>query len=75
MPHNVIQDAGGSGSLITGALLYAINRIHLADINDLLIILTTLGGLIWLVFKIRGTMLDNKIKKKQLEKDFTDNIH
>ena len=75
MPHNAMQNAGGGGSLITGALLYAINRIHLADINDLLIIITSLVGLVWVCFKIKGTILDNMIKKKTLEKDFKDTIN
>ena len=75
MPHSAIQDAGGGGSLLTGAFLYVINKIHLADINDLLIIATSLVGLVWVCFKIKGTILDNKIKKKTLEKDFTDTIN
>jgi hypothetical protein len=78
MSQTAIQNAGGGGSLFTGALLWVINQVHLADINSLLITMTTLGGLVWLFFKVRGTILsnkgtelDNEIKRKQIEKDST----
>ena len=70
-----VADAGGAGSLFAGALLYIINAIQLADINDFLVTITTLGGAVWMVYKISGQRLDNKIKQNkldELEKDNTD---
>ena len=78
MSQTAMQDVGGGGSLLTGAILYAINEIQLADINDFIIILTALAGFVWIIYRVigqrltnKGTELDNKIKRKQIEKDST----
>ena len=78
MSQTAMQDVGGGGSLLTGAILYAINEIQLADINDFIIIMTALAGFVWIIYRVigqrlttKGTELDNKIKRKQIEKDST----
>lgn len=71
MSQTAMQDVGGGGSLLTGAILYVINEIQLAHINDFIIILTALAGFVWVVYRIIGQRLDNKIKRKQIEKDST----
>ena len=78
MSQTAMQDVGGGGSLLTGAILYVINEIQLADINDFIIIMTALAGFVWIIYRVigqrltnKGTELDNKIKRKQIEKDST----
>lgn len=68
-----VADGAGAGSLFTGLLLYIIDHIHLANINDFFVTLTTLGGLVWMVYKIIGQIKDNKIKDKQIEELNSDN--
>lgn len=67
-----IQDAGGVGTLTMGALFWSIEKLTLADVNDYLITFTTVGGLVWMIYKIINSRLDAKIKRKQLEKDIED---
>jgi threonine/homoserine efflux transporter RhtA len=64
---NEAADVGGAGSLITGVILFIVDKVQLADINDILVTITTLGGAIWMVYKIVGQRMDNKIKKKKLD--------
>ncbi len=63
-----IQDVGGISTVFTSVLLYTINKVNLANINDGIVLLTALAGLIWIIYKIVGQRLDNKIKRKELEK-------
>ena len=70
---NGVADASGAGSLITGTFLFIVDKVHLFNVNDFLVGLTTLGGLVWMVYKIIGQRLDNRIKKQELEKYIKEN--
>lgn len=70
---NGAADAGGASSLITGTFLFIADKVHLLNVNDFLVGLTTLGGLVWMVYKIIGQRLDNRIKRQELEKYIEEN--
>ena len=70
---NGVADASGAGSLITGTFLFIVDKVHLFNVNDFLVGLTTLGGLVWMVYKIIGQRLDNRIKRQELEKYIEEN--
>lgn len=70
---NGAADTAGGGSLITGTFLFILDKVHLLNVNDLLVGLTTLGGLVWMVYKIIGQRLDNRIKRQELEKYIEEN--
>ena len=70
---NGAADASGAGSLITGTFLFIVDKVHLFNVNDFLVGLTTLGGLVWMIYKIIGQRLDNRIKRQELEKYIEEN--
>lgn len=73
MPQGSLVDTGGASSLLTGTLLYIIDNINLYNVNDYLVTVTTLGGAIWMVYKVIGQRLDNKIKRNELERNKENN--
>lgn len=62
-----LEDAGGLVTTITGAMLWAIDTINIADVNNYIVAVTSLVGMVWVVYKVIGQRLDNKIKRKQYE--------
>ena len=66
-------DSTGDGlgiiSLTVMASGYIMEYFTLANVNDLIVTLSGLGGLVFLGIKIRGGLLDNKKKSKDLEKE------
>jgi hypothetical protein len=64
-----VADGAGFTTALTSVYLYIADKLNVIEVNQYLVTITSIGGLIWLVYKIRGQHLDNKIKKKQLDKD------
>lgn len=61
-------DVGGATAVIASVTMKVWNWTPgLKDVNEGIIFITGLLGLIYLVVKIRGGLLDNKIKKKKLK--------
>jgi hypothetical protein len=50
-------------------MMFIWDRLNVVDINQWLITVTSIGGIVWVVFKIRGQYLDNKLKQRELDKD------
>jgi hypothetical protein len=64
-----LSDGAGITTVIGSVFLFIIDKLDAASINQWLILTTSFGGLIWLIFKIKGQYLDNKLKQKQLNKN------
>ena len=64
-----IQDAGGVGSVTVAASFWTIEKLTLADINDVVILATGCVGFIWMIYKAINARLDAKIKKREYERD------
>lgn len=61
-------DLGGKATVLATVSMKAWNWIPgVQDINEGLIFVTGILGLVYLVVKIRGGLLDNKIKRKKLK--------
>jgi hypothetical protein len=58
-----ILDGGGFGTAIMSSFLYIADKLSILDVNQYLIAVTSLCGIVWVAFKIRGQYLDNKLKK------------
>jgi len=71
MPHrilnNPIVDYLGGFTFIASISLKSMEWFNLANINDILTTVSILGGLVWLVFKIKNARLDSKLKQKELD--------
>jgi len=65
---NVI-DGGGFGTAIMSIYLFIADKLSIVDVNQYLIAITSICGIIWVVSKIRGQYLDNKLKQRELDKD------
>jgi hypothetical protein len=65
---NVI-DGGGFGTAIMSIYLFIADKLSIVDVNQYLIAITSVCGIIWVVSKIRGQYLDNKLKQRELDKD------
>lgn len=63
-----IVKVGGVTSVGASAYMNIYNIFSVDNINTGLIILTTIAGLLFIIAKIRGQLLDNSIKRRQLEK-------
>lgn len=73
MPQDInIQDAGGVATTATGSLLYIMDKVQIAQVNDWIVAVTSTAGLIWVIYKILGQRLDNKIKRREYEKSIED---
>lgn len=60
-------DGGGFGTAIMSVFLFIADRLSILDVNQYLIAITTACGIVWVVSKIRGQRLDNKLKQKELD--------
>jgi hypothetical protein len=60
--------AGGVITLATTGFIQVYEWITLENINDILEFALAIGGGVFLFYKIKGQRLDNKLKKKELEK-------
>jgi len=70
-----LEDAGGLVTTITGAMLWIIDTINIADVNNYIVAVTSLVGMVWVIYKVIGQRLDNKIKRKQYEAMDKDNTN
>jgi hypothetical protein len=62
-------DSIGATTTLMSVMMFIWDRLNVVDINQWLITVTSIGGIVWVVFKIRGQYLDNKLKQRQLDKD------
>lgn len=62
-------DSVGATTTIMSVMMFIWDRLNVVDINQWLITVTSIGGIVWVVFKIRGQYLDNKLKQRELDKD------
>jgi hypothetical protein len=69
---NEYVEGAGYTSLIATAFLAIANLIGKIEVNELLQFVTAFFALIFLYYKIKGQILDNKIKRQTL-KDHDEN--
>jgi hypothetical protein len=62
-------DSIGATTTLMSVMMFIWDRLNVVDINQWLITVTSIGGIVWVVFKIRGQYLDNKLKQRELDKD------
>jgi len=63
-----VLDGGGFGTAIMSSFLFIADRLSILDVNQYLIAITSVCGIIWVISKIRGQRIDNKLKQKELDK-------
>lgn len=66
--NNPIADYLGGTTFIASISLWSMEVFNLANINNILTTASLIGGLIWMVFKIKNARLDSKLKEKELKK-------
>jgi hypothetical protein len=64
-----VTDSLGATTTFMSVMMFIWDRLNVVDINQWLITVTSIGGIVWVIFKIRGQYLDNKLKQRQLDKD------
>jgi hypothetical protein len=64
-----LTDSVGATTTLMSVMMFIWDRLNVVDINQWLITVTSIGGIVWVVFKIRGQYLDNKLKQRELDKD------
>ena len=64
-----IIDGSGFGTAIMSINLFIADRLNIVNVNQYLIAITSICGIIWVISKIRGQRLDNKLKQRELDKD------
>lgn len=69
METNSAVDAGGTGSVVTSSFLYIVDHLSLADVNQFVITVTSIVGLFYLGFKLRGQITKNKREKLEYDKE------
>jgi len=62
-----IIDGGGFGTAIMSINLFIADKLSILDVNQYLISITSICGIVWVVSKIRGQYLDNKLKQRELD--------
>jgi len=62
-----IIDGGGFGTAIMSIYLFIADKLSIVDVNQYLISITSICGIVWVVSKIRGQYLDNKLKQRELD--------
>lgn len=62
-----IGRTGGGLSVCLSIVMNVYNWISVDDINGVVVLITSSFALLFLFFKIKGQILDNKIKKHKLE--------
>jgi hypothetical protein len=63
-----VIDGGGFGTAIMSIYLFIADKLSIVDVNQYLIAITSICGIVWVVFKIRGQRIDNKLKQRELDK-------
>lgn len=58
----------GGSTVILSIWFKSMEYFNLVNINDVLVLFTTLGGLVFLFFKIKSVILENKIKTLDLKR-------
>jgi hypothetical protein len=64
-----VTDSLGATTTFMSVMMFIWDRLNVVDINQWLITVTSIGGIVWVIFKIRGQYLDNKLKQRELDKD------
>jgi hypothetical protein len=64
-----VTDSLGATTTFMSVIMFIWDRLNVVDINQWLITVTSIGGIVWVVFKIRWQYLDNKLKQRELDKD------
>ena len=64
-----IIDGGGFGTAIMSVVLFVADKLSILDINQYLITITSACGIVWVILKIKGSYLDNKLKKLDIKKE------
>ena len=62
-------DSIGFSTALMSVMMFVSDRFDVVNINQWLITITSLGGIVWLAYKIRGQYLDNKLKQRELDKN------
>lgn len=62
-----IIDGSGFGTAIMSINLFIADRLNIVNVNQYLIAITSICGIIWVISKIRGQRLDNKLKQRELD--------
>ena len=62
-------DSIGLSTALMSVMMFVSDRLNVVNINQWLITVTSIGGIVWVVFKIRGQYLDNKLKQRELDKN------
>ena len=62
-------DSIGFSTALMSVTMFVSDRFDVVNINQWLITITSLGGIVWLAYKIRGQYLDNKLKQRELDKN------
>lgn len=64
-----ITEAGGILSVLATFLMNIWNWISVKDINEFIVLITGIIGLVYMFFKARQSILDYRMKKKEYERD------
>lgn len=64
-----VLDGGGFGTAIMSIVLFVADQLSVLDVNQYLITITSACGIVWIILKIRGSYLDNKLKKLDIKKE------
>ena len=62
-----VIDGGGFGTAIMSVYLFIADKLSIVDVNQYLISITSICGIVWVVSKIRGQRIDNKLKQRELD--------
>ena len=62
-------DSIGFSTALMSVTMFVSDRLDVVNINQWLITVTSIGGIVWLGYKIRGQYLDNKLKQRELDKN------
>lgn len=72
---NDIADGAGAGTAVTAAILWGVDQLKLADVNDVLLTFTALGGFVWMVYRVvlirvqtKGERLENERREYEIKK-------
>jgi len=69
MAQNELVDVAGFSATIGAIGLKTLAFLNLADINEIVVTITALGGIVWLFFKIKISYYEYKEKKRNYEKN------
>lgn len=69
LEHNPIANLGGTTTVLASIFMNVWNYLSLENINFLLVFITSIGGLIFLFYKIKHERKKIKLLDKQLNED------